>query len=125
MRKLFLEWLKLEWRDISWEYRNIINWECEHFCLFYGMLNFDKLKEHKIIYAKQGGIWGHYYIFDGEKYIDYTLWQFGKEYPEEHEWENPPLWFREIWRYSLKDYVESQRAFMFYKDPRNIIIDTN
>ena len=123
MKDKFIQWLKLEWRDINCDYRYLVNWECEHFCLFYWMLNYENLQEAKIIIWKQWNLWEHFYIKDKWKYIDLTIWQFWDKYPEIYIWDKLLEWITELEIYPLKQYIDKQRAFIFYKDPNTILIN--
>lgn len=127
MKNLFIKWLKSEWRYISWKYKDDVNWECEHFCLFFWMLKYNELNEDsKLVQFKQWSFWWeHFCIFHDWEYIDLTMCQFWEEFPEEYISNNMPESFREIWRYSLKDYIEWQRAFLLYKNPNNLLNSEN
>jgi hypothetical protein len=116
IKNLFLKWLEKEWRDITWDYSYDVNWECEHFCLFYGMLKYgEDIENYKVCIWKVDWLWEHYFIKYKWIYIDWTYQQFNKNVRSIIYSTTPTTSVRI--EFSLKEYIDNQRAFMFYKNP--------
>jgi hypothetical protein len=123
----FIEWLKLEGEEVINDYKIDCSSMCEYSCLYIGMLlNNVELKGEMVVYYGKFGFWEHYWIgykIDGEEYfIDLTLQQFVSDAPKLSitKFSNE----RVSGSYSslsdgepIKDYIERQRAFMFYSNP--------
>jgi len=126
----FIEWLKAEGEEVIGDYKIDVSSMCEYSCLYASMMLSDKeLKGDMKIYYGKFGFWGHYwlgYTINGEEYfIDLTLQQFNQNAPKlaiskaSNE--------RVSGNYSslsdgepIKNYLERQRAFMFYTNPKTM-----
>ena len=126
----FIEWLKAEGEEVIGDYKIDVSSMCEYSCLYASMMLSDKeLKGDMKIYYGKFGFWEHYwlgYTFNGQEYfIDLTLQQFNQNSPKlaVSKASNE----RVSGSYSslsdgepIKDYLERQRAFMFYTNPKTM-----
>lgn len=126
----FIEWLKAEGEDIIGDYKVDVSSMCEYSCLYTAMMLSEvELKGDLKIYYGNFGFCGHYwlgYTFNDEMYfIDLTLQQFNPNAPKIAI--TKPSNARIFGNYSwlsegepIKDYLERQRAFMFYTNPKTM-----
>ena len=124
----FMKWLKADGQEVTGDYKTDCASMCEYSILYISMLLHDKELEGELeIMYGNVGMWEHYwmrYKFRGEEYFtDLTMQQFDPEAPRlaiskavnnkvsgeyNHIGEDGEL---------MVDYIERQRAFMFYTDP--------
>jgi len=132
----FVRWLREEHGNdpnSCYEYREgdyafNIGSECEFSCLYASMMLHGKeLESEPIIYSGNFGFWEHYwigYIWKGQEYfVDLTLQQFVPTSPKlaiskSINEETTYRWYEDIEMETISDYVERQRAFKFYLDPK-------
>lgn len=126
----FIEWLKAEGETIIDDYKIDVGSMCEYSCLYVSMmLAGKKLQGDLKIYYGKFGFWEHYwlgYIFNGEEYfIDLTLQQFNPNAPKIAI--SKAMNERVGGSYSslsegepIKEYMERQKAFMFYTNPKTM-----
>lgn len=125
----FIKWLQAEGEDVVGDYRIDVGSMCEYACLYVAMMlhNIDLRGEFRILYGQFVG-WSHYWLLysvDGEDYfIDLTLKQFIDDAPKVAV--TRPMDGSDGYRVFsdegelLSDYIERQRAFVFYVDPNTI-----
>ena len=126
----FIEWLKAEGEEVIGDYKIDVYSMCEYSCLYASMMLSDKqLKGDMKIYYGKFVFWEHYwlgYTFNGQEYfIDLTLQQFNENAPKLAI--SKAINERVSGSYSslsegepIKDYLERQRAFMFYTNPKTM-----
>ena len=135
----FIQWLGVEFGDISGNYAYDVTSMCEYSVLYMGMMLYGKKLKNipKIYYGKFGipnlGHWEHYwlgYMWEEKEYfIDLTLKQFLKDAPKLAISE--ALNDRSTGHYSylsigsdINKYVKRQKAFKYYTNPHTMIRPT-
>lgn len=127
----FIRWLNAEGEGKEDTYQRSVAGMCEYSCLYIAMmLHSKKLQSEPVVYYGKFGFWEHFWIgytFNGQEYfLDFTLQQFVEDAPRFAVIK--PINYHNVYNFiddgeheTISQYLDRQRAFMFYRNPKDIV----